>query len=80
MSDTTWQAVEDAVAAHLADESDGALLTSWVLAATGVSAADEDRTSRYLHANSDGPWHPLLGLMHMQRVTWEQRLLEDRED
>jgi len=47
MSDTTKAALDDAIAAHFADEQDGALVTGYVLQVQGQGfavAADEEQT------------------------------------
>lgn len=65
MSDATLNAVHDAIAAHIADESDGesALLTDWQLTAAAALADNMDRTL-YFSVGSNAPYHSRLGLMY----------------
>jgi hypothetical protein len=65
MSDATLQAVNDAIAAHIADESDGEsiLLTDWQLTAAAALAHGPDRTM-YFNVGTHSPYHHRLGLMH----------------
>jgi hypothetical protein len=68
MSVETWEAVENALRAHLADSDDSEpwLMTSWyaVCAATDGSM---QRTS-YFHVCSDQSIHMSLGLVEMARI------------
>jgi hypothetical protein len=65
MSDKTLQAVHDAIAAHIADESDGdtIFLTDWQLVAAAAIATDHERTM-YFNVGSSAPYHHRLGLLH----------------
>lgn len=64
MSQQTWQAIEDAVRAHVADESDGGFLTAWVMAAANADPANP-RSFGYTYANSETPRHEIVGLLDM---------------
>lgn len=65
MSDKTLQAVHDAIAAHIAGESDGenVLLTDWQLTAAAALADDMHRTM-YFNVGTNSPYHHRLGLMY----------------
>jgi len=65
MSDATHQAINDAIAAHIADESDGEvmLLTDWLLTAAAALADNHDRTM-YFNIGTSAPYHSRLGLMY----------------
>jgi hypothetical protein len=65
MSDATLQSVHDAIAAHIADESDGetVLLTDWQLTAAAALANNHDRTM-YFNVGTNSPYHHRLGLMY----------------
>lgn len=64
MSDATWQAVEDAMRIHMADENQGAYLTGWVATCVGASAKDS-HTAHYQFMNHMGPAHEWMGLAEM---------------
>lgn len=65
MSDATQQAIHDAIAAHIEDESEGEriLLTDWQLTAAAALAERHDRTL-YFNVGTDAPYHSRLGLMY----------------
>lgn len=64
MSDETFDAVEEALRAHMADEHDGALLNHWMIVAHGISATTANY-SHYQYMNHAGPPHEWLGLLSM---------------
>jgi hypothetical protein len=64
VSDETYNAIEKAIQAHLAEEKNGALLNHWLLVAHGISATESD-LSHYLYLNHDGPPHEWMGLLDM---------------
>lgn len=73
MSKETYEALETALRAHVADEANGAYLTGWSLTAAGVSSTDPNATE-YIYANHDGPPHEWLGLQQMARrraIRWQ---------
>jgi hypothetical protein len=73
MSVDTYRAVEDAIRAHVADETEGGYLTAWTLACAAVSPSDANATS-YVYANHDGAPHEWLGLQSMARrraIRWQ---------
>ena len=55
MSDTTRNALDEAIAAHFADEQDGAIVTGYVLQimGKGFTHHDEDDKTRMLRAVAD---------------------------
>jgi len=63
MSAETRAALEDAIAAHIRDENDGAILTGFVAIACGVSAQDERPATRYSFCDGGVPWHQTAGLL-----------------
>jgi hypothetical protein len=66
MSTDTRAALEAAVAAHVADECDGAMLTGWALIASNATEADFDnnQTGYMIAAQDRQPMHSTLGLIH----------------
>lgn len=64
MSAETYEALEDALRAHVADATDGGYLTAWTLTAHAV-VPDDAGASRYVYANHDGAPHEWTGLLHM---------------
>ena len=73
MSDTTYAALEDAIRAHVADETSGGYLTCWYLAAAAARPEDAQCTE-YVYANHDGAPHEWLGLQWMAQrraMRWE---------
>lgn len=62
MSDATRKAVDEAIAAHIADENGSAYLTGYVLIATGVSPEDDGGTRYSVLEPADQPVHVSLGL------------------
>jgi hypothetical protein len=76
MSDETYAALEDALRAHVADETDeNCVATDWYI----VTAAQEltEQSTRYLHIGSSSPWHTLFGLISAAK---RQLLRDDAED
>ena len=64
MSDQTLEAINDAIQAHLADESDdGDYLTEWVLVAATVVPEDAN-WSNYYRISTNMPRHHTVGLLH----------------
>lgn len=65
MSDATLQTVHDAIAAHIADVSDGesVFLTDWQLTAAAALASDAHRTL-YFNVGTNAPYHSRLGLIY----------------
>jgi len=65
MSDQTLQAVHDAIAAHIADESEGehVFLTDWQLTAAAALATNANQTL-YFNVGTNAPYHSRLGLMY----------------
>lgn len=67
MSEATKRAVQDAIAAHIADENDSdstEYLTDWFVVSAAVIADDVDRTAYYFLSNDSIPYHSQLGLLH----------------
>lgn len=62
MSEATYQALADALAAHIQDAGDGRLLTDWVVFAASIPG--EGVGTRYQYAIRENlPLHSLLGLL-----------------
>ena len=74
MSAETYTALEDAVRAHLADEStsDG-IATDWYLIVAAESLTEH--TTHYVHIASTSPLHTLHGLVDLAH----RRLLRDED-
>lgn len=64
MSAETRAALEAALAAHIADRCDGAIVTDWALIAANSSLDDlgTGRTSYFVEANENQPVHVMTGL------------------
>ncbi|GAA3730167.1 hypothetical protein GCM10022239_03460 [Leifsonia bigeumensis] len=62
MSAATKAALDDAIAAHVADELDGALLTNYVGVAAAVKPEDSDQMTYYLRVAAEQPIHVSIGL------------------
>lgn len=65
MSDATRQAIHDAIAAHITDESEGEhiFLTDWHLTAAAAMASDANLTL-YFNVGTNAPYHSRLGLVY----------------
>ena len=71
MSDATFDALEEALRAHIADSvPDFPILTDWHLTAASVGG-NADFT-QYSHWCSDSPWHSLAGLTIAARARFRQ--------
>lgn len=81
MSDATFEAVEEAIRAHMAEEHDGALMTQWVVIAYGVDAKHNDY-SFYKYMSHQGPRHEVVGLLQLflERIRRKNAQHEDPED
>ena len=69
MSEATKQAVQDAIAAHIADENAAEgnsieYLTDWQLVAAAAISDDVEHTSYWFLGNDGIPYHSQLGLLH----------------
>lgn len=75
MSAETKQKLDEAIAAHVADEADaaGTLVTGYALIASHADADDFDaEVTRYLVEYTDRqPFHVGLGLVHRHRLIME---------
>lgn len=81
MSNTTLQAVHDAIAAHISDvnEDDPEFLTEWVFIASAAISTDPDQTSYYVY-DSRIPAHHALGLIHYGKIQISRNLEPDDDD
>lgn len=79
MSAETKAALDQAVAAHFADEQDGSILTGYVLQAKGQGFTDEDSDrTRMLRAIAEGQdYITTLGLVDWMRIVAQRTALED---
>lgn len=79
MSDQTKAALDAAVAAHVAEVSDGDLVTDWALVAatTTVENIGTGRTGYLLESNDNQPVHVMTGLF---RYASENTLWGNDED
>ena len=64
MSKATWQALDDALAAHISDESDGDILTGYLVqtASMPIDGAGMSYAQIFM---SGQPYHSTLGLAAM---------------
>lgn len=73
MSDTTRQAVEDAIAAHVADEREGAYLTGFVVMAAALVPEADDVVNYQSIVPTTQPLHVSVGLVTLlanEQVDW----------
>lgn len=61
--------MQDAIAAHIADENQAngnstEYLTDWQLVAAAATSDDVDQTSYWFLSNDSIPYHSQLGLLH----------------
>lgn len=81
MSTATKAALDSALAAHIADLSDGHILTDWALiaATTSVDNIGTGTTRYYCEGNDGQPIHVTIGLLQYGRetATWGD---EDDDD
>lgn len=69
MSEATRKAVDEAIAAHIADVNGSAYLTGYIVVAVGVAPSDEPGESRYsIWAAENQPLHVGLGLAQYLRI------------
>lgn len=66
MSEATKQALEDAIAAHVADECDGDMSTSWLIIAetTSLEEMDDNRSSFYIDTRDLQSLYTTDGLLY----------------
>lgn len=79
MSADTKQALESALAAHLADETDGEIITDWALVAACTRMEDIGSaiTRYWCEGNTNQPVHGTIGLL---RYGSEHATFDDDED
>jgi hypothetical protein len=65
VSTQTKTALEDALATHIADETDGDILTDWamVCATTTLDSIGTGRTGYWIEGNPGQPVHVMVGLL-----------------
>ncbi|WP_065962381.1 hypothetical protein [Curtobacterium sp. UCD-KPL2560] len=83
MSEQTKAALDEAVAAHFADEQDGAILTGYVLQAKGQGFTEDDdsnqvRLLREFANNQD--YITSLGLVDWLRLALHHNAFGDEDD
>lgn len=75
MSDQTKAALEEALTAHIADVTDGDMLTDWALvaAASSLDNLGTGRTGYWIEANTNQPVHVMAGLFRYagEHVIWD---------
>ncbi|MFL6416777.1 MAG: hypothetical protein ACJ74Y_14030 [Bryobacteraceae bacterium] len=81
MSEETYEAVEEAIRIHMADENEGAFLTQWVVVAHAISATDS-ASSNYQYMSHKGPAHEKIGLLSlgMRWVDGPHRVTDNEDD
>jgi hypothetical protein len=83
VSDQTKADLDAAIAAHFADEQDGAIVTGYALQVQGTGFTDErdgDRV-RMLRALAEGQnYITTLGLIDWMRVTAQAGIFDDDEE
>jgi hypothetical protein len=79
MSRDTRTALEDAIRAHIADETDGAYLTDWVL--TTAAVLDDDPNAHvYTTETSHSAVHVRLGLVRYAAIMADRLVPPDEDD
>jgi hypothetical protein len=63
MSDITKAALEDALAAHIADEREGFMVGDYVLETHIISIEEDAGRSFYHFMHSTQPYHSIVGLL-----------------
>lgn len=71
MSEETRQALENALRAHVHDETGGGFLTDWHVVAASVPPVDNRMTS-YSYLASESSRHSLLGLLELARCSFDE--------
>jgi len=75
VSAATKAALEEALAAHIADETDGDLPTDWamVVATSSLENIGTGRTGYWIEANDNQPIHITTGLFRYagEHVIWD---------
>lgn len=75
MSDQTKAALEAALTAHIADQTDGDIVTDWALVAATSSLENigSGRTAYFIEANTNQPVHVMAGLFRYasDHVIWD---------
>lgn len=73
MSEATKRALDDAIAAHVADETPGTMVTGYALIASNTTVEDfDDEVTRYFCEYAEQqPFHVALGLVHRHRLLLE---------
>ena len=77
MSVETKRALDEAIAAHVADQTEGAVVTGYALIVSNATVEDfdEERTCYLVDYADAQPFHVGLGLVHRHRL-----ILENDED
>ncbi|MFN4000879.1 hypothetical protein [Microcella sp.] len=74
MSDKTKAALEAALSAHIADQTDGDIVTDWALVAatSSIESIGTGRTAYFIEANTNQPVHVMAGLFRYasEHVIW----------
>ena len=80
MSEATYQAVHEAIAAHVADVNEGPpeYLTEWLIVASTVTGM-AGRTG-YYYRDSNLPYHHAIGLLHYAESVLSDYQTDDDED
>lgn len=81
MSDATLRAIDDAIQAHLADESDGHIATGWVAYVAAESMSDGSKSFYQSLVHESQPYHSTLGLVQMLSQEYDYASIAiDRDD
>lgn len=76
MSAETARAIDEAISAHVAEESAGGYTMGWVLVAASAISDDSESTA-YWYKTSGAPIHHTLGLLDIGREHYHAFLMED---
>lgn len=76
MSDQTKDAVEDAIRAHVMDESHGSYLTAWQVQ-VAAALPDDAGSTEYQYFGSEDPLHVSYGLLAMGQRYLDRWQTED---
>jgi hypothetical protein len=80
MSDITKAALEDALAAHIADEREGFMVGDYVLKSHIVSIEEDAGRSFYHFMHSAMPYHSVLGLLESALADYVDAANGDEDD
>jgi len=81
VSAETLRAIDDAIQAHLSDESRGHVATGWVAYVAAESMSDATKSFYQSLVHESQPYHSTLGLVQMLTAEYDYNAVTiDRDD